>query len=438
MENDFPIVDLGPATRGHLDRFRSFLLKYYHGKFVHWPPLQTPQFSKPLYKSMHLDFLALFHYLVDYDSANLRYPEDLGEVGGINVLHHITKFNTQHGYKPLPYSMPLIPRAPLYAKAKSQRRSIALNLKASHLPRNRKRPVQSSLRSAANTEDIRALESPLVRDYMVFERDSAVHIEGLSLQDARRVCWILVYCVLQELISVTSVPKMVRDIDKSTYPLCVDTSDLLPWKEGESAVYRISPASNIDISRRNSIIKNSPLPCYCEINVHGYGNGLKNFSVETISRTTIDLSLPPVLLSKSPTKNTFKSSFSDYSSDSVSDYSVSDCSASDCSPSDYSASDCSPSDYSASDYSASAGCNSNSDYSASKDFTSENLTSKYSSSNLFASDYDFDNPRSNNSSHEELYPKPLRVRTSGPKQLNSVGHKINYRSNRLYLDLSSV
>lgn len=229
-------LGLGNEAQAHLDRFRSFLHGYYVGKYGYWPPTQSQQksaaLSKTTYLSMYIDFRKLYEYLVDSDSSwsiqNNR-PAD----GGVCVLQNITAFDRKHKYGSLPHPLPLIPEmsssdvngnGPVQSisklfgvgkRAKSERRIVAL----------------TALSAATNSDDISVMESPLVREYLRFEKSWTMkEEEKVTSADARKVRWILIYAILQTLISVTRAPKEVRDIEGINYPLCCQTAGAPPWK----------------------------------------------------------------------------------------------------------------------------------------------------------------------------------------------------------------
>ena len=235
-------LGLGNEAQAHLDRFRSFLHGYYVGKYGYWPPPQSEQtsaaLSKPTYLSMYLDFRNLYEYLVDTGSSwsiqNNRRAD-----GGVCVLQNITAFDRKHKYGSLPHPLPLVPEmsssdmnghGPVQSisklfgvgkRAKSERRIAAL----------------TALSAATNSDDISVMESPLVREYLRFEKSWTMkEEEKVSSADARKVRWILIYAILQTLISVTRAPKEVRDIEGINYPLCCQTAGTPPWKIRSTAV----------------------------------------------------------------------------------------------------------------------------------------------------------------------------------------------------------
>jgi hypothetical protein len=69
----------------------------------------------------------------------------------------------------------------------------------------------------------------LVHAYISFERQKLT--EKVTVAEARKVRWLLVYGVLQMLISVTQAPKEVRDKETASYPLCISMEDCPPWAE---------------------------------------------------------------------------------------------------------------------------------------------------------------------------------------------------------------
>lgn len=225
-------LGLGISARAHLDRFRSFLHQYHVEKFGYWPPLEGSQFPKALYKSMYFDFRGLYDYLVDSDSTDSMDSEKLPS-GGICVLQNVTAFNQRHHYQPLPHPLPLIPNASVYNKAQSQRLSMALSLKSKANRVGRNYSARSALCAAANTKDLSILDCALVKAYRTFERDTTlVKDEKVTLQDARKVRWILIYSILQVLISATRAPSDVRDTDGPEYAMCVSVHGLIPWDTG--------------------------------------------------------------------------------------------------------------------------------------------------------------------------------------------------------------
>lgn len=247
LENELSASHVGfdSGARAHLDRFRTFLHQYHVEKFGYWPPIDGSQYPTALYKSMYFDFRGLYDYLVDKDSSESKLSERLPS-GGICVLQNIQAFNRRHNYSPLFHPQPLIPNASTYNKAQTQRALLALSLGSRNSKNGRQFSARTALCAAANTMDLNILDCPLVKAYRTFERDSTLQkTEKVSLQDARKVRWILIYAILQVLISATRAPSEVRNSEDPRYPLCVSVSGIVPWLpySCEASVSRSTPPS---------------------------------------------------------------------------------------------------------------------------------------------------------------------------------------------------
>ncbi|KAK5257574.1 hypothetical protein LTR16_000206 [Cryomyces antarcticus] len=341
LEDDLSSTYLGltNGARAHLDRFRSFLHSYYVEKFGYWPPPQGPTFSKSLHRSMYFEFQNLYDYLVDAESTDVLQNQTKLASGGICVLQNVGAFDQRHKYISLPHPLPLVPG---YddgeIKTQSQRALLAFKLGSRQAKTERGVTARTALLAATNKVQPSVYNCPLVKSYARFEREWVVkQEEKVSLSDARKVRWILIYGVLQSLISVTRAPKEVRDTEGPSYPLCCLVAGTPPWESGAKAL--ITPAipsinSSEDImglsdalkaqnspeseppstpisihpdceqdyfsrtpfkggpeyvanftfpSRRSSILKSSApsrTPSFREILVQGYGNGLNNASMD--------------------------------------------------------------------------------------------------------------------------------------------------------------
>ncbi|KIW02703.1 uncharacterized protein PV09_06141 [Verruconis gallopava] len=234
LEEEFSPSKFGVSSgaRAHLDRFRSFLYEYYVEKFGYWPPPEHAQFCKSLYKSMYFDFRALYDYLVDLESTNslaLQKPAS----GGICVWQHVKAFDERHGYTPLPHPHPLLPQeSALHQKSSSAQasfmRTFSLSSKSDAVADLAW--ARDSLAAATNQIDVSHKAAPIVAAYQRFERDhSRKQDEKVSIADARKLRWLLIYGVLQMLISVIRAPKEVR-ITETSYPLCCLVAEYPPWQ----------------------------------------------------------------------------------------------------------------------------------------------------------------------------------------------------------------
>lgn len=229
-------LGLGNEAQAHLDRFRSFLHGYYVGKYGYWPPPRSHErlaaMSKPTYLSMYLDFRNLYEYLVDSGSSWSIQSNKRAD-GGVCVLQNITAFDRKQKYGSLPHPLPLIPELSFsdangYGPVQSVSKLLGVGKRAKS---ERRIAALTALSAATNSDDVSVMESSLVREYLRFEKSWTMkEEEKVSPANARKVRWILIYAILQTLISVTRAPKEVRDIDGINYPLCCQTAGTPPWK----------------------------------------------------------------------------------------------------------------------------------------------------------------------------------------------------------------
>jgi hypothetical protein len=377
LEDDLSPAYLGLSSgaRAHLERFRSFLNSYYVEKFGYWPPPKGSIFSKALYKSMYFDFRSLYDFLVDLDSTDSLQNQKPAS-GGICVLQNVHAFDNRHKYIPLPHPNPLLPMSSSATqRTQSQRALRTLKLGTKQAKTEDYFTARDALAAATNSSDLSVTYAPLVKAYKRFEREcTRRQEEKVSLSDARKVRWLLIYGTLQMLVSVIRAPKEVRDVDGPTYPLCCLVAGTPPWLAGPKALntphtpsinfnipasaeglevvpsslkplpaspqMSIQPdcgvedylsghphrstlpasrTSSIEIENpaptrvstmfrnssfrsvralsfssfstwRNSQIVKAPTPNFCEILVHGYGNGLNQTILEPSSRIPSELS----------------------------------------------------------------------------------------------------------------------------------------------------
>ena len=228
-------LGLGQDARVHMERFRSFLHSFYVQKYGYWPPPQTKKNSKTLpkstYRTMYFEIRNLYEYLVDPTSSgsiqNNR-PAD----GGICVLQNIKTFDKRHKYTTLPHALPLLPELS-NEMAGQKTHGLAKFFGSRQLRLDRRLAASAALSAATNPSDMAVMECRLVREYLKFEKSwSMSQEERISCADARKVRWILVYAMLQTLISVTRAPKEVRDTEDVSYPLCCQIAGTPPWKLG--------------------------------------------------------------------------------------------------------------------------------------------------------------------------------------------------------------
>ena len=232
LESDVPGADLelGKQAQIHLERFRSFLQCHYIGRYGYWPPNLNKKSSdalpKPVYQSMYYDLRNLYEYLADKNSS-IDLPTGQFIDNGINTYKNLRIFDTKNKYTHLPHPLGLLPDVP---EPLHRRRSIWNIFGYNQAKKERRLAAFTSLKSATNHDDHRVMSSNIVREYLRFERDwTMIEDPSVSCIEARKVRWILVYAMLQVLISVAKVPEEVRDTDGVSYPLCCQTAGTPPW-----------------------------------------------------------------------------------------------------------------------------------------------------------------------------------------------------------------
>lgn len=254
LENDLSgALGLGKEAQLHLERFRSFLHTFYVGQNGYWPP--TPldgsscRLPKDVYRSMYFDFRDLYEYLCDPTSGTTvqdNKPVD----GGICVHQNVVAFDKRHKYASLPHPLPLIPKVPLSISNQSTFSKLFGRKRANA---ERRLAASDALCAASNSYDDAVMDCGLVRGYLRFERQwTLLEQSTVSCADARKVRWILVYAILQILISVTRAPQEVRDTEGVSYPLCCQIGGTPPWKTGEKKTTRpaLAPIKTDSLSEK--------------------------------------------------------------------------------------------------------------------------------------------------------------------------------------------
>ncbi|TLD16869.1 uncharacterized protein PgNI_01994 [Pyricularia grisea] len=250
------------GARAHLDRFRAFVVSFYATKFGQWPPRGANSsksiFSAEIHSRMAEDFGRLYEYLVDERFTISDSSPALAQ-GGICVLQSVEAFDREHGFAGLRNPLPLLPevggrgdcpispssstRSPkssvsskVPSISKSSRRKSWFSYGRTDKPRIDTRvAVHAALLAASNgSREIPGNE--FVIAYRRFEEELALSTgkqsdkDKVTLVDARKVRWILVYCTYQTLLDCTRLPKDVKPVE-TPYSLCIPTADLPIWEE---------------------------------------------------------------------------------------------------------------------------------------------------------------------------------------------------------------
>ena len=252
MEDDLSSSYLGLSDLAlrHLERFRSFLLSFYVQQHGYWPPnrMQSPvanpqPLTKHLLLAMFSDFRNLYSFLVDEYSRPDMSPGSDALYGGISTVQTVNVFARKHKFSSLPHPLPRLPATHLLEQRKrSPRSGFGYTARSFLSSKRRAKEIKcaetiSALASATNVYDVKVVNCALVREYASFEREYTVREnERLSAVETRKIRWVLVYTMLQTLISVTRVPEEVRDTDGISYSLCCQTAGTPPWKFAKNSV----------------------------------------------------------------------------------------------------------------------------------------------------------------------------------------------------------
>lgn len=259
LDDDLSEANLGipSSARAHLERFRSFLLSFYATKLGYYPPRSAERskgtFDAGIVRTMRQDFEALYDLLVDDSYMNSQTMPAVA-VGGICTVQLIQSFDDSHRYESLDHPLPLLPN--LTDRIRPRRMTWIGGPDRSR-PNNRV-VAHAALMKAANLLKPGILENGLVRAYLRFEEQSvapsrADKHEKVSIVDARKVRWILIYTVYQVLRSATDIPFEVEDdVDESLYHLSVSTANIPPWTGSRQMLRR---RTDLAIDTSPSIIK---------------------------------------------------------------------------------------------------------------------------------------------------------------------------------------
>lgn len=220
-------LGLSKPARNHLDRFRGFLHSYYLEKFGYFPPDCGTSYKRRSWNDIHDDFESLYELLAD-TTSDLSIHNDSNASGGICCLQNTQAFDLRHGCTPLPHPSPLLPAvAPEQRSTDTQRGLRSLRLGRPTSVSDEKLLPRRALAEATNSIAENLSERSIVAEYRRFERLRLE--EKITLQEARKVRWLLIYTALQILNSITRAPKGVKDLEAASYPLCVLTTGSPEW-----------------------------------------------------------------------------------------------------------------------------------------------------------------------------------------------------------------
>ena len=208
---------------------------------------------------MYSDFRDLYEYLVDLSSTTSMNGNRLAK-GGICVLQNVLAFDKKYKYTSLSQPLSLLPD--VFGSTRRPRAGGISALFGNKAAKNERRLITlNALTLATNADDLRVIDSPIVREYARFERECTMREEEkISPTDARKVRWILIYAILQTLISVTSSPTEVRDTEGVSYSLCCQTAGTPPWNSKSAPTSTKSSSSSTNTASTLASAISTPLP----------------------------------------------------------------------------------------------------------------------------------------------------------------------------------
>jgi len=252
-------IGLGKEAHLHLERFRSFLHSFYISKHGYWPPISTDRSSsslpKSVYRSMYFEFRCLYDYLVD-PTSGISIQDNKPVDGGICVYQNVLAFDKRNKYTSLPHPLPLVPKLPAPL---TRHKSLGRLFGNRQAKSDRRIRAADALSAATNPNNKEVINCSLVREYLRFEESWTIREDAtVSCADARKVRWILVYAILQTLVSVTRAPQEVRDTEGISYPLCCQIGGTPPWQTGDTA-RKVKPTLQpLRTSLRDQILELGP------------------------------------------------------------------------------------------------------------------------------------------------------------------------------------
>lgn len=254
-------VGVSSGIRAHLERFRSFLLSFYSTKFGYYPPRS---FNANVYRTMGDDFAALYKLLEDDGSCEFM-PS--AAAGGICTLQIVQSFDARNELEPLEHPLPLLPQID---QQRGMRR-IAWLRRGGRRKADRRQLENSALVKASNWRE-GIFRNDLVRSYRKFEEESVVspnkadRYDKVSLVDARKIRWILVYAIHQTLRHATKRPAGV-DEDRGASYLLATSADLFPWKQAHSVEQLVR--------RQTDMAEDAPLATWGDPSLQSFTGGIE-------------------------------------------------------------------------------------------------------------------------------------------------------------------
>ncbi|KAI9827294.1 MAG: hypothetical protein M1832_005432 [Thelocarpon impressellum] len=233
-----------PAAHASFDRFRRFLKQHYGKIFKDWPVSGTQAdgsgwLTRPLVRRLQEDFGALYDHLVDRDVCWEEFEARGGrrwkivrrrdgvshaaDSDDLPISEMFAGFDNRNGNPHIPHPYPLLPRSIPVHSGKNESHSLL---------GGKKRKGSEKLLALAYSEASNSLiletshqKSELVDMFIKYEK-----AEGdVDPLDARKGRWILLYCILQVLASVSVDTPDLAFTDNVSYFLNTRLKGTPPW-----------------------------------------------------------------------------------------------------------------------------------------------------------------------------------------------------------------
>lgn len=275
-------LGLPEPARAHLDRFRTYVQGFYTSRLGYYPPrsldTRSTIFEPHVYRTLADDFRALYEFLVDENfTADATVPT-LAQ-GGFCVLQNVNAFDERHGFTSMQHPLPLLPELALQppstgiagprsgaskSSGSSRRMSWFGGKTMDRLLLSRSEKLKPDTRLLANAALLKASNkvrpdlwrNEFVCAYRQFEEDSvfkpykADRMEKISMIDARKVRWILIYAVHQTLQNCfLPPPAEVNGAGAVAYHMSISPKHLPTWKDGHEATRASFVAESSPVSQ---------------------------------------------------------------------------------------------------------------------------------------------------------------------------------------------
>ncbi len=179
------------------------------------------------------DFESLYDLLVD-DGCEMPAPRSSANSGGggLCMLQLLQTFDAQNRFRTLQHPLPLLPEVAAPKRQLSRRQKWLTPRGERDTGSNHKLVAHTALIKASNWRE-QSFKNDLVRAYREYEGQTIVSPnaadkpERVSVVDARKVRWILIYSTYQVLRSVAKRPVQVESED-APYFLTASVGDLPP------------------------------------------------------------------------------------------------------------------------------------------------------------------------------------------------------------------